>query len=234
MPVSPHPLENLAPAAQNAIESAYREMRASFCGRISTLHLLLGVLNDSKVVSQLEKLGLEIETLKTEAKSQISQDSELATSEKRFAPATKRALERAKIEANSRGRSEIGAMEIFAGLLPKKSTWAENWTFGKDLDDGAAKILANVDRERWGEILGPIIPKKSILLTPLPEFPPRSLFWCSFATIGVFAQLVERNVDKSLIKWACLLTFSLLMALWIHLARSRKKRRPSRFRTRDG
>ena len=155
MSQSPHPLENLAPDAQNAIESAYREMRASFCGRISTLHLLLGVLNDEKVVLELEKLGLDFETLKSEAKAQISQDSELATSEKRFSNGAKRALERAKTEANGRGRSQIHAEHLFAGLLPQNATWKENWTFGKDLDDGGAKILANVNAKKWGEVLGP-------------------------------------------------------------------------------
>ena len=155
-----HPLNNLDVSAQNAIENAYAAMRASFCGRISTLHLLIGVLNDEKVIAELEKLGLEPEKLKGEARALISQDSELATSEKRFSNGAKRALERAKIEANRRGRSEIGALEIVAGLLPQSASWKENRVWGKDMDDGAA-ILAKVDAKVWGEILGPIVDFKS-------------------------------------------------------------------------
>lgn len=77
--------------------------------------------------------------------------------------------------------------------------------FGKDLDDGAAKVLASVDGKVWGEILGPLLTQKPLLLreVTIPEkWMTRNLtrkMIISFgATAGVGSWLTEQKVNETL------------------------------------
>ncbi len=150
-----HPLSRLTDGAQKAVEAAYAAMRATYCGRIGTAHLLLGLLeSDTRARELLEELGVLPDELKAATRAAVRSDGELATPNKRFAPAAKRALDRAKTEAQARGAKFIGTEHILLGLLPRPATVRERLTWGRDVPDEAARVLADVDDARLGELVG--------------------------------------------------------------------------------
>ena len=127
----------LTARAEKAIEVAHAEMRASYCGRITVAHLLLGILSDESnmAVSSLKSANCDLEALKTKARASIRNDGEIATPQKRFSPGAKRALERAAREAKSAGNKYIGRGQILLGLLPQPETLGEKWRArGQELD----------------------------------------------------------------------------------------------------
>jgi len=151
-----HPLAMLTVGAQKAVDAAYAAMRATYCGRISSAHLLLGLLaNDNRAGELLEELGVAPEELKAKTRAAIRSDSILATPHKRFDPAAKRALDRAKVEAQTRGYKFIGADHLLLGLLPQRATLRERLTWGGGIRDEAARLLADVDAGQLRKLAGP-------------------------------------------------------------------------------
>lgn len=151
-----HPLESLSGDADRAIDAAYTAMRATFCGRISTAHLLLGLMDgDNRAVELLGEARASPDDLKAQTRAAIRSDAILATPDKRFDSGAKRALDRAKFEAQSRGYGFIGADHLLLGLLPKRPTMRERLRWGRDVRDEAARVLAQVDGEKLRELVGP-------------------------------------------------------------------------------
>lgn len=150
-----HPLESLTGEAERAVEAAYAAMRATFCGRISTAHLLLGLLqSDNRAGELLVEVGASPDELKAQSRAVIRSDAVLATPDKRFDKGAKRALDRAKREAQSRGYKFIGADHLLLGLLPRRPTLRERLTWGRTVPDEAAHVLAGVDGEKLRELAG--------------------------------------------------------------------------------
>ena len=143
------PLSQLTVHGERALEAAHAQMRASFCGRISTLHLLLGVLEnpDGDAIAALQTAMINVEALRERARAALSSDGEIAGAERKFMPAAKRALDRAKAAAREGGRSHIGNADLLLGLLPQRALWVERAQFGAHPDDPAAAVLADVDAE---------------------------------------------------------------------------------------
>ncbi len=130
-----NPLHNFSPRAKIAVEAAHDAMRASFCGRISAAHLLLGLLSDGEIAEVLQKAGCDLEDLRKRARESIRSDGEIATPQKRFSPGAKRALERAAREAKLAGNKFIDCGDLLLGLLPQKETIGEKWRArGRNLD----------------------------------------------------------------------------------------------------
>ncbi|PQV64993.1 Clp amino terminal domain-containing protein, pathogenicity island component [Abditibacterium utsteinense] len=127
--------DGFTPRAQKALEGAQAAMRASFCGRISTAHLLLGVLSDEESAERLQNAGLDLEDLKKRARDSIKNDGEIASPQKRFSPGAKRALERAAREAKGAGHRYIDCGHLLLALLPQGETLREKWLArGRKLD----------------------------------------------------------------------------------------------------
>jgi ATP-dependent Clp protease ATP-binding subunit ClpA len=137
-----NPLNDLTQSGQKAIEAAHGAMRASFCGRISTAHLLLGVLDGEEnfALDTLRTAGVDIEALKQGVRASIFNDGEIATPQKKFSPAAKRALERAKKEAAHCGHSLIGPHHLVRALLPRPASVSEKLAFGSPIDDPLEKV----------------------------------------------------------------------------------------------
>ena len=130
-----HPLNDLSESAKAVLERAHAEMRASFCGRISAAHLLLGLLSDVQTADRLEKAGCDFEDLRKRARDSIKNDGEIASPQKRFSPGAKRALERAANAAKLAGRKRIDCGDLLIGLLPGSETPGERWRArGRGLD----------------------------------------------------------------------------------------------------
>jgi hypothetical protein len=138
------PLNELTEQGYAAIEVAHNAMRASFCGRISTAHLLLGLLdNDLNGASEtLTAAGVDIEEVRQLTRAQIINDGQIAAPQKQFTPASKRALERARTEARKCGKSFIAPQHLLRGLLPGNISLKENLAFGNVLDDPLEKVWA--------------------------------------------------------------------------------------------
>ncbi|RYG67972.1 hypothetical protein EON80_12575 [bacterium] len=132
-----NPLESLTESSREAIESAHAIMRGSFCGRISTVHLLLGVLADPDNVAAetLRLANIDLESFTRAADALLVNDGEIATPQKKFSPSAKRALERAKREAAQCGNSLIGPQHLLFGLLPKEASISEKVSFGTAVTD---------------------------------------------------------------------------------------------------
>jgi len=160
--VPEHPLVMLTGDAQKAVDGAYASMRATYCGRISTAHLLLGLLqNSNRAQELLEEIGVSPAELQREVRAAIRSDGVLATADKRFDKAAKRALDRAKAQAQMRGYTHIGADHLLLGLLPQRATMRETLTWGARVPDVAARLLAGADGARLRELAGPIVPLKA-------------------------------------------------------------------------
>ena len=137
-----NPLNHLTETSKKAVEAAHAAMRASYCGRISTAHLLLGVLANTEnfAVETLQAVGVDVEALKREVRDSIFNDGEVATPQKKFSPAAKRALERAKKEATQCGTSFIEPHHLLYALLPSPASIPEKLAFGSSVDDPLEKV----------------------------------------------------------------------------------------------
>ena len=147
--LSHHPLRMLAPDGERAIDAAHAAMRASFCGRISTLHLLLGLLENpaNEICQRLQNSDVNVEELRARARLAIASDGEIAGPEPKFTPAAKRAIERAKDALIKSEGEQIGTLELWQGLQPHRVFWLEIFHFGWNPDDPAARILAAFDEQ---------------------------------------------------------------------------------------
>ncbi|BCM89480.1 hypothetical protein IAD21_01326 [Abditibacteriota bacterium] len=151
-----NPLELLTGNSQRAIEAAYNAMRATWCGRISTAHLLLGVLENEDTIERINHLNVAVDELKAQTRATIRSDSQLAITEKRFDKGAKRALDRTKKEAQQRGYSFIGPDHLLLGLLPQNATLREKLTWGAQVPDEAANVLKSIDATKLRELAGPL------------------------------------------------------------------------------
>ncbi len=131
------PLNRLTEKSKMVIESAHEEMRASYCGRISKAHLLLGLLaeGESEVVLIIQSMGIDLEKLRQGVRTQILSDGHIASPQKKFTPASKRALERAKKEADKQEHAFIGPQHLMVALMPHSASPWEKWSYGSEMDD---------------------------------------------------------------------------------------------------
>lgn len=143
------PLAQLTAHGERALDAAHAAMRAGFCGRVSTLHLLIGILEnpDNDAVAALQRLGINLDELRGRAAVAAVSDGEIAGPERRFTPAAKRALDRAKAAAREGGRRYIGSADLLMGLLPQPLLLIERAQFGARPDDPAAALLRDVDAD---------------------------------------------------------------------------------------
>lgn len=136
------PLNLLNNDSKKALDAAEARMRATFCGQISTTHLLLGLLDEGhqSALNPLMGAGVDIEAFKQEVRGAIVTDGHVAMPQRRFSAATKRALERAKREAYERDFSLIGPNHLLLGLLPAPISLPERISFGGAVSDPLDKV----------------------------------------------------------------------------------------------
>lgn len=151
------PLAQLTAHGERALDAAHANMRANFCGRISTLHLLTGVLEnpDGDAVAALKTLMIDVEELRQRVGVAAVSDGEIAGPNRLFTPAAKRALDRAKAAAREGGRTHIGSADLLMGLLPQPTLLIERAQFGARPDDPAAAVLREVDADLVRAIFNP-------------------------------------------------------------------------------
>ena len=199
------PLAQLTAHGERALDAAHTAMRAQFCGRISTLHLLLGVLEnpDSDAVAALQTLMIDVGELKQRADAVAAGDGEIAGPSRRFTPAAKRALDRAKAAAREGGRTHIGSGDLLMGLLPQPTLLIECAQFGARPDDPAAGVLREVDADLVRAIFNPQTAATPPAMAPAPSVKPRKKisrvpFWLPFGIQIMLGASLQNAAGRSL------------------------------------
>ncbi len=180
-----NPLEILTSASNAVVESAYNAMRSTYGGRISTAHLLLALLDNEHAAELLTATGASVEALKTQTRASIRSDSQLATPEKRFDKGAKRALDRAKKEAQQHGYLFIAPDHLLLGLLPQNATLREKLTWGTQVTDEAALLLAELDAQKLRDTVAPRLKKSVPRPKALSTDVPRTTSTIAFASMFV-------------------------------------------------
>lgn len=150
-----NPLNHLTEHCKKAIEAAHQVMRASFCGRISTIHLLLGLLDDKEgaAFETLTLADVDIDELQTRLRTQIVSDGEIATTQKKFTSASKRALEWARLEAKKEGQAFIGPQHLLSALLPRPISIQEKLAYGNSVADPLDPIWPSLPVDHIRKVL---------------------------------------------------------------------------------
>lgn len=192
-----NPLNDLTENGRTILENAQTAMRTTFCGRINTLHLLLGLLADSEseFAENLRASGVDLEQLQSAAKAAIVSDGEIATPNKRFSDGAKAAFERARIVSRERGEKWIGAESLLLALLD-----------GKKNDDGAARVLGQFGPERMIAVLQIGLVESKSRVSIKNTAPKISWLWflspMFFVAFGLLADVFGRTTQVPDLSWS--------------------------------
>ena len=151
-------MNNFTPRAQQALALARKEAERFNHNYVGTEHLLLGLikLGQGVAVNALQKMGLDLETVRLEVEKQVGTGPEVKQAGSiPFTPRVKKVLALAGKEARALNHSYVGTEHILLGLL-------------REGDGVAARVLKNleVDIERTrNEILKELDPN----FQPPPE-----------------------------------------------------------------
>ena len=144
-------MNNFTPRAQQVMALARKEAERFNHNYVGTEHLLLGLikLGQGVAVNVLQKMGLDLETVRTEVEKQVGSGPEAKTvGNIPYTPRVKKVLAFAGKEAKALNHSYVGTEHILLGLL-------------REGDGVAARVLKNleVDIERTrNEILKELDP----------------------------------------------------------------------------
>jgi len=144
-------MSNFTPRAQQALNLARKEAERFNHNYVGTEHLLLGLikLGQGVAVNVIQKMGLDLETVRLEVEKQVGTGPEVKQAGSiPFTPRVKKVLALANKEARALNHSYVGTEHILLGLL-------------REGDGVAARVLKNleVDIERTrNEILKELDP----------------------------------------------------------------------------
>lgn len=128
-------MNNFTPRAQQVLQLARKEAERFNHNYVGTEHILLGLikLGQGVAVNVLQKLGLDLETVRMEVEKQVGMGPEGKTSENiPYTPRVKKVLALASKEAKALGHSYVGTEHILLGLL-------------REGDGVAARVLKSLD-----------------------------------------------------------------------------------------
>jgi len=161
------PMNNFTPRAQQVLQLAKKEAERFHHNYVGTEHILLGLikLGQGVAVSVLQKMNLDLETVRTAVEKEVGIGQE--TKEQQnipFTPRVKKVLALAGKEAKALSHSYVGTEHILLGLL-------------REGEGVAARVLKSleVDIERTrNEILKELDPQFSGGETGAPEDPAQA------------------------------------------------------------
>lgn len=117
---------------------------------LGTEHLLLGltVLGQGCAVNVLQKMGINLETLRSEVERQVGKGSEpKIIGNVPYTPRTKKVLGLAQKEAKALHHTYIGTEHILLGILREGDGWAARvlTSLGVDVEETRQEILRELD-----------------------------------------------------------------------------------------
>ena len=157
--MSQEPMNNFMPRAQQVLALARKEADRFHHNYVGTEHILLGLikLGQGVAVSVLQKMGLDLETVRNAVEKQVGTGQETETqSSIPYTPRVKKVLALAGKEAKTLNHSYVGTEHILLGLL-------------REGEGVAARVLKSldIDIERTrNEILRELDPQFSGGQTP--------------------------------------------------------------------
>src|SRR5579872_7501940 len=119
--MSQEPMNNFTPRAQQVLALARKEADRFHHNYVGTEHILLGLikLGQGVAVSVLQKMGLDLETVRRAVENQVGSgvESHINSVNIPFTPRVKKVLNLAAKEAKALNHSYIGTEHILLGLL---------------------------------------------------------------------------------------------------------------------
>ncbi len=128
-------MNNFTPRAQQALQLARQEAERFNHGYVGTEHLLLGLvaLGQGVAISVLQKMGIDLDTLRLEVEKAVGVGPETKTAGAvPFTPRVKKVLSLAGSEARALNHSYVGTEHLLLGLL-------------REGDGVAARVLKNLN-----------------------------------------------------------------------------------------
>jgi ATP-dependent Clp protease ATP-binding subunit ClpC len=145
------PMNNLTPRAQQVLALARKEADRFRHNYVGTEHLLLGLikLGQGVAVSVLQKMGLDLETVRGEVEKQVGlgQESKTPLGSIPYTPRVKKVLALAGKEAKALNHSYVGTEHILLGLLREGEGVAARVlkTLDIDIERTRQEILRELD-----------------------------------------------------------------------------------------
>ena len=145
-------MNNFTPRAQQVLKLAQQEAERFNHGYVGTEHLLLGLaaLGEGVAVIVLQKMGVDLETLRMEVEKAVGTGPETKTiGTIPFTPRVKKVLSLAASEARALNQSFVGTEHILLGLLREGEGVASRIlkNLQVDLEKARTTILQELDPE---------------------------------------------------------------------------------------
>ena len=167
-------MNNFTPRAQQVLSLARKEAERLHHNYIGTEHILLGVikLGQSVAVNVLEKIGLDLNTLRSRIEEEVNPGPDSKpTGNIPYTPRVKKVLNLAVKEAQSLKHSYVGTEHLLLGLLREGEGVAARILKELDLDVERCRheILKELD-PNFSEITkNPLPPAQPLLRTKIPR-----------------------------------------------------------------
>ncbi|TVP75043.1 MAG: ATP-dependent Clp protease ATP-binding subunit [Puniceicoccaceae bacterium] len=160
------PMNNFTPRAQQVLALARKEADRFHHNYVGTEHLLLGLINlgQGVAVNVLQKMGLDLQTVRTAVEKQVGTGPESKPSGNiPYTPRVKKVLALAGKEAKALNHSYVGTEHILLGLLREGEGVAARVLKSLDVDIERCRneILAELDPNFSGEPEGATAGNKS-------------------------------------------------------------------------
>src|SRR6202795_2591473 len=143
-------MNNFTPRAQQVLQLARKEADRFNHNYVGTEHLLLGLikLGQGVAVNVLQKMGLDLETVRMEVEKQVGSGPETKmVGNIPYTPRVKKVLAIAGKEAKSRNHTYVGTEHIMLGLLREGEGVAARalTTLEADIERTRNEILKELD-----------------------------------------------------------------------------------------
>ncbi len=150
------PMNNFTPRAQQVLALARKEADRFHHNYVGTEHLLLGLINlgQGVAVNVLQKMGLDLETVRSAVEKQVGKGPESKpTGNIPYTPRVKKVLALAGKEARALNHSYVGTEHILLGLLREGEGVAARVLKSLDVDIERCRneILSELDPNFTGE-----------------------------------------------------------------------------------
>ena len=160
------PMNNFTPRAQQVLTLAKKEAERFHHNYVGTEHLLLGLINlgQGVAVNVLQKMGLDLQTVRTAVEKQVGVGPESKPSGNiPYTPRVKKVLALAGKEAKSLNHSYVGTEHILLGLLREGEGVAARVLKSLEIDIESCRneILSELDPNFSGEAVASGSPGRS-------------------------------------------------------------------------
>ncbi|WP_343224738.1 ATP-dependent Clp protease ATP-binding subunit [Pelagicoccus sp. SDUM812005] len=160
------PMNNFTPRAQQVLALARKEADRFHHNYVGTEHILLGLikLGQGVAVSVLQKMGLDLETVRSAVEKQVGSGPEgKAAGSIPYTPRVKKVLALAGKEAKALNHSYVGTEHILLGLLREGEGVAARVLKSLDVDIERTRneILRELDPQFSGETEEAVAPGRS-------------------------------------------------------------------------